>query len=158
MSKNKSLASLQQRKTSEKYIPSASSPKPTDYYHKLPSWRFSTAWRGDPAVEKVGFYGLQEIQKQGSCLIERLAGLDGKTWNEILIMAKKANHTISVADLSKEAQRILGKLETNLDEIVSLRCGARERLFGKIEEATGAFKVLFWDPDHTICPSTLKHT
>lgn len=109
-------------------------------------------------MEKVGFYGFEGIRQQGSCLIERLAGLDGKTWNEILLMAKKSNHTINVTALSKDARRILGKVEPNLDEIVSLRCGATERLFGKIEEATGAFKVLFWDPNHTICPSTLKHT
>jgi hypothetical protein len=37
-----------------------------------------------------------------------------------------------------------------------LRLGGEPRLYGFVDE--NIFHVVFWDPDHEIWPSVLKHT
>ena len=158
MGKGKNLSSLGRMPHSGKFIPESTGVDNRRYYQLKPSWKFSEAWRGDPKIEKVEFYGYDEIQKQGQYLIEKLAQFEGRRWNEILIIDKKSNHEIAVSALSKEAQRVIQKFLPNMDSIVSLRFSGQERLFGRIEGGTGAFVILFWDPHHKVCLSSLKHT
>lgn len=80
------------------------------------------------------------------------------TWRDILVTGKKGNHSIPVKDLSREAVRLLRERQKGLEEVVSLRFGSTERLFGKIDPLTGTFEILFWDPGHEVCPSGKKHT
>ena len=158
MGSHKNLSSLTGKLNRGKYIPASGKVNGYGYYQLRPSWRYSDAWQGDPQVEKVEFYGYAEIQKQGQHLVANLAKFEGRQWKEILVDGKKSNHEIDVSLLSKEAQRIIQKIQPNMDRIVSLRFGGEERLFGKIDNGTGAFLVLLWDPRHKVCPSSLKHT
>lgn len=73
------------------------------------------------------------------------------TWNEFLVQAKKRNHSIKVADITSEARERLEAVGLGLDEVVSLRLTGKERVFGYLDN--GVLVLLWWDPDHQVCPS-----
>ncbi|MEW6364442.1 MAG: hypothetical protein AB1714_07370 [Acidobacteriota bacterium] len=87
----------------------------------------------------------------------RLADLEGMTWNEILIQGRKQNHTVEVGDLCAQARaRLLEIHADDIEELVSLRVTGEERIFGIRQE--GTLELLWWDPQHRVCPSQKSHT
>lgn len=82
---------------------------------------------------------------------ERLSLFETMSWSEILVASKKQNHSIHVQDLAKRAQDRLDEMGIALDEVVSLRLSGKERVFGYLEN--GVLVLLWWDPDHEVCPS-----
>lgn len=82
---------------------------------------------------------------------QRLALFETMTWSEILVQAKKQNHSIKVTALCTEAQQRLMDLQLLVEDVVSLRLSGRERVYGYLEN--GVLVVLWWDPLHQICPS-----
>ena len=75
-------------------------------------------------------------------------------WSEIVV---SGSHTIDIGSLSKEAQDRLEDIgQDDLDELFSLRVTGRGRLIGIRE--MDYFRILWWDPDHKVCPSKKKHT
>ena len=78
------------------------------------------------------------------------------TWREILLDAKKQNHNVSVDKLIKEAQdRLFEIFSEKLDELTCLRLTGNQRVWGKIYE--GVMELIWWNPEHRICPSHKKH-
>jgi len=87
----------------------------------------------------------------------KLSEFERKTWNEILIKEKKRNHTIPVSDICTEAQKRLKKIkQDDIDDLISLRLTGKKRVWGI--RAGNVLKVLWWDPDHTVCPSLKRYT
>jgi hypothetical protein len=87
----------------------------------------------------------------------KLAQFESMTWNEILVDSKKQNHSVEVWKLSKEAQERLNATGLgDAEEVVSLRLSGRERVWGLRQGAV--MLILWWDPEHAVCPSLLKHT
>lgn len=82
---------------------------------------------------------------------EKLAHFETMTWSEILVSGKKRNHSIKVSAITPEARRRLETKSLGLDEVVSLRLSGAERVFGYLDN--GVLVLLWWDPDHEICPS-----
>ncbi len=83
------------------------------------------------------------------------------TWNEILLMDKKRNHTIQVDKLNKCAQERLKQLNIICDEVISLHLTGCIRIYGIWQMATCS--ILWYDTDHgdndtCVCRSALKHT
>lgn len=79
------------------------------------------------------------------------------TWHEILMEGKKSNHQVSPESHSKAARSRFR--EIGLDpaiELVSLRLASTKRVFGIMDE--GILCLLWWDPNHGVCPSRKKHT
>lgn len=116
-----------------------------------PSWRIAK-------IELVDPYGWHEIQRAKILDVrQKLASFEGRTWNEILIQSKKFNHSVPKDKLSKSARDRLAELRLDdVDELVSLRLSATERVWGIREE--GVLRVLWWDPNHLVCPSEKKNT
>ncbi len=122
-----------------------------EFYKLRPAWRISLLEMCDPfgwhALDK---HTLNEIRR-------KLAEFETRTWNDILLVSKKQNHSISVNDLSAEAKKRLKDLELDdIDEVVSLKLSGKERVFGIRHDV--ALTLLWWDPHHKVCPSILKHT
>ena len=87
-------------------------------------------------------------------VIERLTGFETITWDDL---RRSGSHPVSIGDLIKEARDRLQKLKIDdLDELYSLRISGRERLWGM--RIGNVFSVLWWDPEHAVCPSNKKHT
>lgn len=90
-------------------------------------------------------------------LLGSLHNLESMTWGELLNNHKK-NHPVSVESLCGEAKKRLQELEMDdLDDMLSVgQLGSRKRIWG-IRDGP-ILRVLWWDPDHRICPSALRHT
>jgi hypothetical protein len=62
-----------------------------------------------------------------------------------------------VGELCKTARDRLEDLRLeDIDELVSLRLGGAERVWG-IRDGN-VMLLLWWDPEHAVCPSLKKHT
>lgn len=100
-------------------------------------------------VDPFGWHRLDQATLER--VRERLSWFESMTWSEILVRAKKQNHSIRVTGLSPAAQKRLDLLGLLLEEVVSLRLSGRERVFGYLEN--GVLVLLWWDPLHEVCPS-----
>ncbi|HEV3156607.1 MAG TPA: hypothetical protein VGZ00_04610 [Candidatus Baltobacteraceae bacterium] len=125
-------------------------PDPGKYFDNYPSWRVGRMRMLDP-------YGWHEIERKAyHHILEHLKALESMTWSEILVKNRKSNHTIQVDDLSREAQKCLENDWQGAGEVISLRLTGKERILGVMDR--GVLTILWWDPNHTACPSTKKHT
>lgn len=117
----------------------------TSYYCLRPSWRVGRM----EMVEPFGWHRVDGSTIQ--YIRSRLAHFETMTWAEILVQAKKQNHSIHVEDICSAAQQRLEAIGLLLEDVVSLRLSGRERVYGYLEN--GVLIVLWWDPLHQICPS-----
>lgn len=106
------------------------------------------------AQQPFGWHSLDRAKAHE--IRERLASLESMTWSEILMISKKQNHLIPIIDLAASALRRIEQKKIAVDELVSLRLSAKERIFGYLED--GVCVVLFWDPKHEICPAEKRNT
>lgn len=123
-----------------------------DYWGSHPIWSFAILDRFAPVG---GWIHLDPMELDS--LLPRLCQLETMTWAEILSDGRTQNHAINVDKLIPEAQERLKFL--NLDdyeEVLSLRVTAKARIYGIRDGAI--FRILWWDPEHKICPAPLKHT
>lgn len=89
-------------------------------------------------------------------VLSKLRDFEGMRWSEIC-HAKKQHHSCEVDTLCPRAKRRL--LDLGLDDedaLFRFRLTGTQRLWGVRRGA--AFFILWWDPDHEVCPSVLKHT
>jgi hypothetical protein len=88
---------------------------------------------------------------------EKLATFEGRTLNEIFIVSKKQNHPVPVKGLCSDAQRRLQELKLlDVEEVYCLHLSGKERIWGIRD--LNVLILLWWDPDHKVCPSEEKHT
>lgn len=87
----------------------------------------------------------------------KLGQFETMTWSEILLDSKKQNHLVEIEKIIPPAQTWLERNKILLDKIVSLRLSGQERVWGYLAEH-GVMVVLWWDPEHEVCPSILKNT
>lgn len=76
------------------------------------------------------------------------------TWQDL---RTKGSHLVDLKDLSSKAQKRLEKIEKDdQDQLYSLRLSGKERIWG-IKDGN-IFSLLWWDPNHEVCPSLKRHT
>lgn len=124
---------------------------PSDFYKMTPAWRINR-------LETVSRWGWYEVP---SAIIlevhQKLSDFESMTWGEILVAAKKQNHSIPVEEICKDARRRLDEIGYgDLESLISLRLEGRRRVWGVMNN--GALTLLWLDENHEICPSILKHT
>ena len=116
-----------------------------------PAWQVALLELVDP----FGWHTIGESDLR--FVLEKLASFESMTWTDILVKGKFQNHPIPVADLCSEARRRLADLnQDDIDELVSLRLAGKPRIWG-IRDGH-LLKLLWWDPNHQVYPSTKKHT
>jgi len=87
-------------------------------------------------------------------VLDKLKGFERMSWPEI---GSSGSHFIPLNMIVKEARQRLVELNLDdTDELYSLRVSGKVRLWGL--RSNDKFSLLWWDPDHEICPSLLKHT
>lgn len=87
-------------------------------------------------------------------ILRRKKSFEGMTWAEL---GKGGSHHIDLKDLCKDAQNRLRALNLDdFDELYSLRITGKKRVWcfkdGRI------MRVIWWDPDHQVCPVSKRHT
>jgi hypothetical protein len=123
---------------------------PNDFYKHRPTWRVGS-------MQMVHPYGWHEVSSEHLHHVrERLSHFEKMTWKEILIDGKKFNHMVKVNRLCAPAQARLTEVAGDLDQLTSLRLMAKERVWGILDGSV--LQLLWWDPDHEVCPSLLKNT
>jgi hypothetical protein len=94
----------------------------------------------------------------GDGLVEvlgKLKSFESMTWEEI--DGPTGSHGVEVGKLSRDAQERLVRIhQDDVDQLFSLRISGRRRVWGIMDEHV--FRVLWWDPEHQVCPSAKKHT
>lgn len=105
-----------------------------------------------------GPFGWSKLQAaQIEFVLKKLQAFETMTISEIYVQAKKQHHAIPLEDLCKEALDRLRELKLDeYDRVHTLRLGGTERIYGLLSE--NVLYILWWDPDHQVCPSTLKNT
>lgn len=113
------------------------------------SWRFSRIDRGGPfawtALTDPADY--KEVMERLHCfetMCDREIGASG-------------SHEIELDRLSKPARDRLQAIEQDdIDSLMSFRITGRRRVFCIRER--DVMRILWWDPEHQVCPSIKKHT
>ncbi len=115
---------------------------------QAPVWRMGR-------LEMAGPFGWEKVDKPtAEKILAALRHYEGTTWDDLLVANKKHNHAIAVSRLCKPAQRRLKELQLDqIEELVSLGSGLgnKPRIFGIRDQ--NVLEVLWWDPEHQICPS-----
>ena len=120
---------------------------PENFHKKYPSWRISK-------MEMVDPFGWHDLDEPTLAYIRRKLGeFENRTWGEIL--NSHHNHNVEIAILCKEARNRLEAIrQSDIDELLSLRLSGPERVWGILSE--GVCTLLWWDPNHQVCPSLKK--
>ena len=83
-----------------------------------------------------------------------LKNFETMLWNDIL---GRNNHAVLVSQISREAQVRLEDLKLDDNEsLISLRLTGTQRIWGI--RIGNILQLLWWDPNHEVCPSEKKHT
>jgi hypothetical protein len=132
-------------------IKSVRPPAATDFEKLTPAWRFSRLELVDPfGWHQIATSKLHEIR-------ERLASFESMTWHEILVANNHANHSIKISKICRTARQRLEELKLeDIEDLVSLRVSGKERVWGIKQD--NILLLLWWDPQHQICPSKKRHT
>jgi len=87
-------------------------------------------------------------------IYSKLKNFESMTWADI---KKAGSHNINRNDLISDAKKRLDQLQLDdLDELFSLRLTGTKRIWGKLnKEILG---ILWYDPNHSICPSIKRNT
>ena len=86
--------------------------------------------------------------------MEKLQEFEKKNWDEI---TKSGSHPIPVSSIVKRAQDRLRNIhKDDVDELMSFRLTGINRVW--CVRQLSVMKVLWWDPNHKICPAPGKHT
>ena len=93
------------------------------------------------------------IEDLFSTVISKLQYFETRPWSAI---EGKGSHFVNVEELHNEAKIRLQKKRIVSSQLFSLRITGRKRVWGHREGVF--FYVLWWDPNHEVCPSNMNHT
>lgn len=116
--------------------------------NQRPAWRFGCIDMGG----RWGWHLAAPDARQN--VYEKLRTLEVTHWYDL---DRSGSHSVARDRLIRDAQRRLETLKRDdEDEIYSLRLSGKERVWGFRRQ--NVLEILWWDPNHEVCPATLKHT
>jgi len=88
-------------------------------------------------------------------ILPKIQNYESMFWKEILDSSR--DHFIKVERIIQRAKdRLVELQQEDIDSLVSLHIDGTKRIWGIIDG--NIMKILWWDPNHEICPSNKKHT
>lgn len=114
----------------------------------LISWHIRT-------VDKEGSWGWEQVTRLTfDDILTKMSNFETMKWSEIL---NRNNHAIPISDICSEARKRLKTLkQDDVDELISLRLTGKNRVWGIRDQ--NILKILWWDPNHTVCLSLKRYT
>lgn len=130
--------------------PSSATSLPSTF-DRTPRWKFRR-------VDHDGQWGFDAVPGPTVTeIIKALASFESMTFHELFHQGDEPGKHYGPESLCKAAQDRLVELRHDDETQISrLRIGSTKRLYGFVRD--DAFEILWWDPNHQVCPSTLKHT
>lgn len=128
--------------------------QPAIFKNHYVSWQFRTIDLEPNWSKKVSSKNLEYYKR----ILDKLKSFEGSNWNELERQSsgpkgKSKHHSVDVLNIIKEAQKRLKELHLDdIDQLFSLRLDGKSRVWGIRE--LGYLKILWFDPDHEMCPST----
>ena len=149
MSKKKKQPKKLLRPSQKKVPITALQNEPDSIMHDKPKWRIAFIdYDG-----RWGFNGLTNKEKLID-ILTKLKDFEGMKWGEI---EGNHHHLISITNICKDAKnRLLEIGKDDYQDLFSFGLSGIERLWGIRQHE--AFYILWWDPNHSVCPSKKKHT
>ena len=121
------------------------------------------SYQREPPVWKIDIFDVEG--PWGKCgldpahvwadIVPKLKNFESMKWSDI-VARKDLNHSVSIDSLTKEAKDRVLKLRLDVSELFRFRLTGKQRLWGIRDR--NIFRILWWDPEHLICPSTLRNT
>jgi len=108
------------------------------------------------ALDVDGPWGWNVIQKGFFFdeVLPKMRNFESMFWKDIL---GKNNHEVSVSKISTVAQKRLARIDLDdTEQLVSLRLTGKQRIWGI--RVYNILRILWWDPNHQVYPSRLRHT
>ncbi len=136
-------------KIAPNFVKPAKLPHSRDMPSSSISWRFSRADKGGP-------FAWSDLAEPAvyKAVMERLHCFETMCDREI---GESGSHAIPLSSLSKDAQRRLEEIQQDdVDALMSFRINGPARVFCIREREV--MRVLWYDPDHLVCPSAKRHT
>lgn len=113
------------------------------------TWSFSMLDEDGP----FGWHLLSEDKKYYK-ILKRKKAFEGMNFSEI---HKTGSHPVLIKNLSKEAKNRIKDIELDdFEKLYSFRINSTNRVWCIKDE--NIMRVLWWDPDHKVCPSQKKNT
>jgi hypothetical protein len=119
-----------------------------DYDGQFPLWAFRIVDLGGPwCWSALGGNALRDV-------LQRMRELESMTWHAI---TDTGSHFIAASSLGRRArERLMEIQQDDVDQVYSVRVTGRRRIIG-IRDG-GVLRILWWDPEHEVCPAPKKHT
>lgn len=124
---------------------------PESFDNQNVSWQLTRLdWDGPWGWNRVDMSSWRER------IYPKLKSFESMKWTEVK-KAKKHNHSVQVSGFAKKARdRIVELGLGEYDELFSMRLSSKERIYGILSK--GVLAVIWYDPDHKVYPSNLRHT
>ena len=113
------------------------------------SWSFA-------AIDLDGPFGWRHVDlvQLLTEIVPKLHEHESMTWGEI---EGSRSHFVEIDKLSDAARARLTEIEKDdFGDLFSLRLSGASRVWGT--RTSARFDILWWDPNHLVCPSVKKHT
>jgi hypothetical protein len=123
---------------------------PTRIEKATPTWKFGR-------FDVDGPWGHAQIDRKILLqdILPKLRNYESMSWSDI-VANRHHNHSVPIHDLISKARQRLDDLGIEDDTLFRFRLTGTQRVWGIRDR--DAFYILWWDPDHEICPSPKKHT
>lgn len=120
------------------------------YWELSPIWKFGR-------LDLDAQWGWRQCGPRLEEIHQKLSHYEKMTFKEILLNDKTGSHHVETYRLCKDAQDRLKSRETDdIDQLLSLRLTGKERIWGIQDSAV--VSLLWWDPEHQVCPALKKWT
>ncbi len=113
------------------------------------SWHFN-------AIDLEGDWDCSDIKKELLIdnILNRIKSFETMHWSAL---PSSGSHQVSVGLISSSARTRLTEIgQDDIDDLYSLRIDGKARIWGIRDRHI--FRLLWWDPNHSVCPSTKRHT
>jgi hypothetical protein len=119
-----------------------------DWREMRPAWRVSL-------LEMYTPFGWMELNEANANQVrEKLANLESMKWKELI---GYRNHFIKVTELCKDAKdHLVAIQQDDIDSVMSIGITQKSRVVGIMEH--NILKLLWWDPEHLVCPVDTPNT
>lgn len=113
------------------------------------AWRFSGCDRDGPFSWVALEHGAPFRE-----VIERMHEFEKMSWDDII---RTGSHPVQVYKCEKVAKDRLADIkQDDTDELMSFRVSGKKRVW--CIQDRNIMRVLWWDPEHAVCPSEKKNT